>query len=273
MHTRTLYPKLDILPAENICLHEHHDPQRTEPLMKRIMESQTLYNPPLVIPVDEPANHFMVLDGANRVTSMKAIGLPHILAQIVDPQSPGLQLHTWNHVLWNIDPQVLLEKIRSIEDIILQPHTQPGFTPQTIGVLELPDQTRFALLTPFPGMRSAVITRLVQIYTQVARFDRTMIEQIQHLEGYYQGLAALLIYPPFQVSDVIQFCREQKLLPAGITRFVVSPRALRINYPLDNLSNHESLQEKRKTLNAFIQSRMDQKGVRIYTETTVLYDE
>jgi hypothetical protein len=33
------------------------------------------------------------------------------------------------------------------------------------------------------------------------------------------------------------------------------------------------LEEKRTQLKNFIQERMNKKGVRIYTETTVLYDE
>jgi len=273
MSAQLLYPNLDILPAEKIYLHEHHDPQRTMPLMQRIGESQILYNPPLVIPVNGTNGRFMVLDGANRVTSMKALGLPHILVQIVDPQSPGLRLQTWNHVLWNIDSDVLLEEIEAIDEISLVPNSEPDFTPQTLGFLELPDRRRLRMQTPSPLARSEVITRLVQMYIRHARFDRTMVEEIIHLDGYYQQLAGLIIYPPFQVAEVIQFCREEKLLPAGITRFVVSPRALRVNYPLEYLTRDLSLEEKRNTLHTFIQQRMDKKGVRIYTETTVLYDE
>ena len=273
MSTQLIYPNLDILPAEKICLHEHHDPQRTQPLRERILESQILYNPPLVIPVSSSDHRFMVLDGANRVTSMKELGLPHILVQIIDPDSPGLRLQTWNHVIWNIAPDVLLHEIQAIDEISLDPLDQPGFGPQTLGILETPDHTRLSLNTSSTGKRSEVITCLVQIYTQHARFDRTMIEEIAHLDGYYRQMAGLIIYPPFQLTEVIQFCREEKLLPAGITRFVVSPRALRINYPLKFLAGVESLEEKRKQLRTFIQERMDKKGVRIYTETTVLYDE
>lgn len=273
MSKEPIYPNLEILPAEKICLHEHHDPQRTLPLMERIRGSQILYNPPLVIPVSEAENRFMVLDGANRVTSMKELGLPHILVQIVDPQSPGLQLHTWNHVLWKIDPDTLLDKIKAMDEISLAPINQPGFDPQTLGILEIPEQPLLSLKTHSPRMRSEVITRLVEMYTSHARFDRTMIDQINYLDGYYQQLAGLIIYPPFQVAEVIQFCQEEKLLPAGITRFAVSPRALRVNYPLEYLTRDVSLEEKRNLLRAFIQERMDKKGVRIYTETTVLYDE
>jgi hypothetical protein len=274
MTTIQRYPSLDILPAETICLHEHHDPQRTLPLLERIKSSRILYNPPVVIPSGDAGSKFMVLDGANRVTAMKEMGLPHLLVQIVDAKSPGLSLQTWNHVIWNIEQEGLLREIASIKDILLEYNNQPTFTPHSIGLLELPDHRRFSLGTASPSMRSEVITRLVRMYSNIARFDRTMIEEIEGVDGYYEKLAGLIIYPQFKISEVIRFCQEENLLPAGITRFIVSPRALRVNYPLDKLANNrQSIEDKRHDLHRYIQDRMEKKGVRIYTETTVLYDE
>jgi hypothetical protein len=267
------YPNLDLLPVENICLHEHHDPQRTLPLMERIRTSQMLYNPPLVIQIPEEEERHMVLDGANRVTAMKEIGLPHILVQRVDPETDGLSLQTWNHILWNIDTDILLSKIEAIDDIHLEAVDGPRFSANTLALIEIPDQQRFALTTKAVHSRSEVITELVRMYSAAARFDRTMIDALDGLNGYYEKIAGLIIYPPFRVSDVVNFCREDKLLPAGITRFIVSPRALRVNYPLANFSGNQPLEEKRNTLQEFIRARMEKKGVRIYTETTVLYDE
>jgi hypothetical protein len=175
----------------------------------------------------------MVLDGANRVTSMKQMGLPHLLVQIVDPKSDGLSLETWNHVLWNIDPDRLLEEIEAIEEISVVQNEDSRFTSNSLAIIVMPDHRRFSLITTTPNTRSEVITKLVQMYSQLARFDRTMIEDIDRLDGFYRRIGGLIIYPPFQISEVIQFSEEEKLLPAGITRFVVSPRALRINYPLD----------------------------------------
>lgn len=267
------YPQLEILPAEIIRLHEHHDPQRTAPLKERIRTSGLLINPPLVIPFRNGQDSYMVLDGANRVTSLKELGLPHILVQIVDPNSPGVSLQTWNHVLWGISPDYLLEKITSLEHVILKPTTGIQFSPQTIAVLQTPDKTYHAIESTLPNERSQHITGLVGKYSTEARFDRTMIENIETLEGLYQHLSGLIIYPPFEIEEVVHFAHSGKLLPAGVTRFIVSPRALRVRYPLENLAGVRPIEEKRTQLKEFIQARMDKKGVRIYTETTVLYDE
>jgi len=272
MNTVQRYPNLEILPADQICLHEHHDPQRTRPLVERIRSSGILYNPPLVIPVNGQQS-FMVLDGANRVTALKEMGLPHLLVQIVDPESPGLGLQTWNHVIWKISQDSLLSEIQAMQDISLDIVGEYKFSDRSLGFLELTDQRRFAMTTKSPHNRSETITKLVRMYSKLARFDRTMIEDIVGMNGLYEQLAGLIIYPQFKISEVVQFCQEEKLLPAGITRFIVSPRALRLNYPLANLAGDTSIDEKRKMLQKFIQERMDKKGVRIYTETTVLYDE
>lgn len=267
------YPNLEILSTDKVYLHEHHDPQRTEPLKERIKTSGILYNPPLVIPFTNGDDGYMVLDGANRVTSMKELGLPHILAQIVDPDSPGVGLQTWNHVLWGISPESLRERITALADLTLTPINGIAFNPQAIAVLVTPDGATFSIDSTAPEIRSQRITELVRMYSAAARFDRTMIEQIEHLDGLYQQLGGLIIYPPFKIEEVVNFCRDDKLLPAGVTRFIVSPRALRVKYPLEYLNEDRPLEEKQAQLKAFIQERMDKKGVRVYTETTVLYDE
>jgi len=267
------YPNLDIIPTEKICLHENHDPNRTLPLKKRIQTSGILNNPPLVIPVSAKNEQYMVLDGANRVTALKDIGLPHLLVQIVNPDSPGVSLQTWNHVIWNIDPDLLAQEIENLEGITLVTASTPTFSELSLGFLFAANHRGFSIRNISSDPRSTAITKLVRRYSQLARYDRTMIEDTGSLAGYYKDFAGLIIYPPFQISEVLQFCQDDKLLPAGITRFVVSPRALRVNYPLANMAGDKPLQEKRLILKNFIQDRMDKKGVRIYTEMTVLYDE
>ncbi|MFN2144627.1 MAG: hypothetical protein ACK2T7_04705 [Anaerolineales bacterium] len=266
------YPYLEILPAEQIRLHEHHDPQRTAPLKSRIDNSGVLYNPPLVIPFSNGGDDYMVLDGANRVTSMKELGLPHILVQIADPDTM-VHLQTWNHVIWRISQEELVEKILEIDNIHMLKTSNRYFLPYDLAMIQLADGKTFRLSTSAPELRSDKISELVKMYGDLAHFDRTMIEDINNLEGLYEDLAGLMIYPQFNIGEVVQFCQDGRLLPAGVTRFIVSPRALRVNYPLQNLSGDHTLAEKREILRMFIQDRLDKKGVRIYTETTVLYDE
>jgi hypothetical protein len=204
---------------------------------------------------------------------MKEIGLPHLLVQIVDPKSPGLSLRTWNHVIWKITRDELIAGIEQIDEIDLLESDYPEFMSNDIGRIQFTDNGTYKLTTTAPDLRSEKITELVRMYGEQASFDRTMIEDIRNLDDLYDRLAGLMIYPHFKVEEVVQFCAQNRLLPAGVTRFIVSPRALRVNYPLRNLAGDRSLEEKREQLKAFIQERLDKKGVRVYTETTVLYDE
>jgi hypothetical protein len=58
-----------------------------------------------------------------------------------------------------------------------------------------------------------------------------------------------------------------------VTRFHISPRALRLNYSLDELASSKSLEEKNQTLNHWLQDRVSRKSLRFYTEPTVVFDE
>ena len=52
-----------------------------------------------------------------------------------------------------------------------------------------------------------------------------------------------------------------------------SPRALRVNYPLDELSSNKSLLDKNGALERWVNERVARKGIRYYAEATVLFDE
>ena len=68
-------------------------------------------------------------------------------------------------------------------------------------------------------------------------------------------------------------CRQRVMFPPGITRFTISPRALRINYSLNELTDNQDLEEKNHMLQRWMRERVARKGVRFYAEASVLYDE
>jgi hypothetical protein len=61
--------------------------------------------------------------------------------------------------------------------------------------------------------------------------------------------------------------------PAGITRFIVSPRVLHLNYPLQRLKTIARLEDKQIELQEWIEERLTSGGVRYYEESTYLFDE
>jgi hypothetical protein len=63
-------------------------------------------------------------------------------------------------------------------------------------------------------------------------------------------------------------------LPPGISRHIIHGRALRVNYPLDVLSDaNKNLVSKNDDLNAWIQHKLANRQVRYYAEATYQFDE
>jgi hypothetical protein len=83
----------------------------------------------------------------------------------------------------------------------------------------------------------------------------------------------VLVFPSIEVEEVVEAAVNDIVLPAGLTRFIVSPRALRVNYPLDWLSEDKSFVEKQNQLEDWIQRRVHEQSVRYYAESTILFDE
>ncbi|UYN90970.1 MAG: ParB N-terminal domain-containing protein [Anaerolineales bacterium] len=274
-------PTLRIVPSPDLVPHEWHDDQRSQPLIERLRASGVLRNPPMVTPLPDGSGRYMVLDGANRTSALNHMGIPHALVQVVEADYEGLDLHTWNHVLWDWDGAEFLQALRSLPDVTLK-DIDPGVRrPQTRWPIKtlVWVQTRDGkahIARSVPGdlaSRTQALNKIAELYAKQAVVDRTTAQQVRELHGKYDNLTAIVVYPPFKVSEVLELCAAGVLLPPGITRFTVSPRALRVNYSLDELSANKSLEEKNEALQRWVNERTARKGVRYYAEPTVLYDE
>ncbi len=272
-------PTLAILPVANLILHEHHDHQRAIPLIQALRASGILRNPPIVTPLRDRSNRYMVMDGANRATAFKEMGVPHLLCQVVQPDDPNLKLQTWHHILAGLSSEGLLQGLveanLSFREIDL-PEGYSGLNEQQfLSVVYLRSGDSYALAKP-PGKLNALVETLnvlVDSYRTRASFDRTTTHEAEQLVKMYPDFTSLVMFPRFRIDEITFLAGEGHLLPSGITRFSVSPRALRVNYPLEALTSPTSLQEKNESLQRWIQDRVALKGVRYYAEATFLFDE
>ena len=271
-------PNLKILPIENLILHEDHDLQRTLPLVQKLRAQGILRNPPVVMPLMDGTERYMVLDGANRVTSLTEMEFPHIVAQVVKADYPHVNLQTWNHIVWGMDAKTLIRRIRQIEglDVVkINTHKSldaPKYVPMQI---RLPDG-KFYLLVEIPSDLATHINTLHQIvnaYKTRASLDRTSQTLVDSFKKIYPDLTALVIFPRFKISTVLKLAAQKIVLPTGITRFTVSPRVLHLNYPLHELSSGKPVEYKQEYLKEWVGERVKKKGVRLYTEATFLFDE
>ncbi|HSF80572.1 MAG TPA: ParB N-terminal domain-containing protein [Anaerolineales bacterium] len=273
-------PLLAILPLEKMLLHERHDQQRSPHLLESVRASGILRNPPIVSPLHDRTGRYMVLDGAHRTLVMQQLGLAHILAQVVEPDDPGLALNPWNHVLWELEPEVFHQSIASIPYLNLEPlqNSYLGWdspNKQILALIKLPDGKVYAVHPPTSDLVTRVnfLNTLVERYKDRSRMDRTNLQDMQSLRKLYPQVTGLVIFPPFRIEEVMYLAGAGYLLPTGTTRFTISPRALHVNYPLSELTADTSLEDKNARLQKWLQERLADKGVRYYAEATFLFDE
>jgi hypothetical protein len=271
-------PNLRILPIESVILHEEHDAQRTLPLVEKLRANGIMRNPPVVMPLGDGTDRYMVLDGANRVTSLQALEFPHIVAQVVDVNNPQVNLRTWNHVVWGMNTKTLATSLRKVKGVeLIKVNTRksleaPKYVPMQV---RFPDGS-FYILKEDPSDLSTHIETMrnvVNTYKIRASLDRTSQTLIDTFKQIYSDLTALFIFPSFKIKTVLKLAGQNIVLPTGITRFTVSPRALHLNYPLHELSSAKSIEYKQEYLEHWIEERVKKKGVRLYSEATFLFDE
>ena len=271
-------PTLRILPLKSLILHEDHDNQRTLPLVEKLRAQGIIRNPPIVMPLVDGSDRFMVLDGANRVTSLQEMEFPHIVAQVVEVSNPNVNLQTWNHVIWGISTKALMSALRKVKGLgLVKVDTHKSLdAPKYVPVqIRLPDG-KFYLLTESPSELAGHINtlhKIVNVYKTRASLDRTSQTLIDSFKPIYPDLTALVIFPSFKIKTVLKLAAQKIVLPTGITRFTVSPRALHLNYPLHELSSGKPIEYKEAYLKTWIEERVKKKGVRLYSEATFLFDE
>ena len=271
-------PTLKILPLDQMILHEDHDLQRTLPLVEKLRAQGILRNPPIVMPLPDGSGRYMVLDGANRVTSLKEMEFPHIVTQVVASDYPHVSLQTWNHVVWGMSTKKLMASFKKIKGIkLVKIDTQksfdaPKYTPLQI---RLPDGS-FYILDEAPSDLPTHIDTLHEIvnaYKARASSDRTSQTLIDSFKKVYTDLTALIIFPRFKIKTVLKLAGQSIVLPTGITRFTVSPRVLHLNYPLHELSSGKPIEYKEAYLQHWVEEHVKNKRVRHYVEATFLFDE
>lgn len=274
------FPNLTIVLTENLVIHEKHDHQRTVPLIWGMKSTNIIRNPPIVAPLDDGSDRYMVLDGANRTMAIKKMGIPHIIVQIIDPTDQGLRLHSWNHVVWEHNPIRFMKNLAEIPGIHLALSRSPNSKPdiyQTshLAVLHNCKGRMYLLETDARDLRTRLqlLNNLVDCYRERGRLDRTSSEEVDFLRQAYPSFCGLIIFPHFSLHDLFQLSGKGYLLPTGITRFTISPRALHINFPLTELMSNNTIEEKNEHLRASIQEKINRKSVRYYPEPTYIFDE
>lgn len=271
---------LQVVPVEQVVPHEHYHGRRVAELSARLMAEGKLINPPITAFYK---GKYVVLDGATRLTALRYLGYPHLIVQVVAIEPQQVELSTWHHAVHGGDVAGLLKVLRGIEGLQVNPYTRErfldeGLPPGALGYLFTVGQEGFVLEA---GANSAdgddpwlrVLNHVVAAYGEWGDVERTLVTDMELLASQLDRLAALVSFPRFTIQTILELAAHGRTVPAGITRFIIPGRILRLNAPLTKLAEDEPLALKRQWLNEFIHAKLLARQVRSYEEPVVLLDE
>ena len=275
-------PDLRVLPLDRLIEHEYNDDQRTPPLAKRLEQEGILKNPPIVTQLDGNNPRFVVLDGANRTTALQSLGYQHVLVQVVDYRQPQVILTTWNHVVCGLEQGIFINALRTVDGVEIKETDlldAKAALARRVALLYAicTDGRVFAAYTVKSRRgvkeRNRLLNAMVDTYKEDAQLHRTTTEDVEEAGDMFSNLAGVVVFPRFEVSEVLALARDEELLPTGLTRHLIQGRALRVNYPLADLKSAENLEEKNARLKEWLRKKLASKEVRFYGEMTFLFDE
>ena len=272
------FPDLRIVPIGKLVLHERHDERRTIALISRLQKDAVLKSPPIATALDD--SNYVILDGANRVTALELIGVPHALVQIVPYHASSVRLSTWRHVVVGPSQETFREHLTALE----------GITVASVNhVTAQAELARRTILTYFLyrdgeamtvsgggadlHARAELLNLVVETYTHHWGVKRVDTDNPLEIFAAHPAMTTVVVFPQYDPAEILDIARVRARVPAGITRHIIHGRALRLNYPLHLLALDESPEEKNARLNQWLQAQLDENRVRFYQEATFLFNE
>ncbi|MEO6458126.1 MAG: ParB N-terminal domain-containing protein [Chloroflexia bacterium] len=283
-------PVLRLLPIDALVLHEHADEKRVARLEARLRNDGFLKSPPIVAPIPD-SDRYVVLDGANRTSAVRNIGCPHLLVQVVDYSSDQVELTTWYHLITGRAPETFLAEIRAVDGLVAHrasiadarrqllarsilsyvaiPRSEQG-DKTTVYIVSGAHEAPGAAKDPTTMLNGMVDTYKTDPQVSIHRVNTDNIEDLMAL---YDGVSGLVVFPPYKPEDIMDLAEVGKYVPTGITRHIISHRALRVNVPMTLLCSDAPLEEKNDWWHEQIKRKLALNQIRLYQESTYLFDE
>jgi hypothetical protein len=284
-------PDLRIVAADAILLHEEPDAARSASLERRLRSEGVIKNPPIV--ADPGGGVFIVLDGANRVSALRNLGIRRLPVQVVPLDDPTLEIRTWHHAVERLERRFFARALGADRDAAV--FASRGAVPgrgSSAAAGATPESGHGAAMDGYlcaftfasgdalvvenhVGVfdRVSALDRITGLYRDGRFFDRVSYTNMEDLRLHYPDFTALVSFQPFLKSEILEVVRAGRRLPSGITRVVLPKRALGIDVSLEFLERPGTLEEKRDGLRDLIQRRVAGKSIRFYEEPTFRFDE
>jgi len=213
--------------------------------------------------IEGDLGELVLLDGATRTAALKRLSLPFGVVQIVDAGS--VTLETWHHVVRGCTPAELVEAVAARADLWIVDDEGPPriWTPDGTG-----RTVHGESLSP-----NGAISSLVGAYVGQWRVNRMIDVDPSAASRRFPDWGGLVEFPALTVEDVMKAAIGEDLLPAGITRFIVPGRALRVKVDLELLGSPGTEAEKQQVLDDLIAERAREGRIRRYEEPIVILDD
>jgi phosphoglycerate dehydrogenase-like enzyme len=265
---------LAVVPLDKVLPHEMIDPRRVENLIKKFDASDVFTNPPVVAACN---GHYVVLDGATRVSAFKKKGHPHIIVQILK-ETENCILDTWFHAIRKIDTDRLLAILDELPEITVAKSdlesVQAGMVEHGgLCYIQTVDKTIYHVQPEAGVNHLEALNKLTHAYIDASHVTRTLDDRIDSLLEEFPDLAGVAVFPVFTLDQVLQIAEAGNVMPAGITRFIIPGRVMRLNADFNTLVSNMNLDEKNAWLYDLVMDRLNEDRVRYYAEPIYLMDE
>jgi L-serine kinase (ATP) / ParB family transcriptional regulator, heme-responsive regulator len=283
MAASELRPELRLVRTEAVRFHEHAERRRTVRLMERIRAEGVLRNPPIV--ADMHDGHYLLLDGANRVSAFVELGYSHIPVQVVDYGERAVQLKGWHHLLLEGGTLELRAAYAALPGVAVRPAPRAQLATllelrQVFAVLVESESAAWGL---YPAAAAAeieiherirVLEAVVGAYEGQSRLERVKLADYEQLPQVIQSVRhQVCLFPVLRKEELLHLAAQGVLIPTGLTRHIIPGRALGINLELAFILAGTPEAEKLAHFQAFVNGLGMQGRIRFYEESVFIMNE
>lgn len=269
--------ELNILKIKDIKLHETTETKRLRNIYERIAGCKYLNNPVIVGKVN---SDYLLIDGANRLSTLTDLNCKLVIAQVIDYMKPGIKLKTWNHHIHNFPKESLFQffsdnslrfkNVNMNEAIRIRKNRL-----NTLIASDIESGQTFVVTLPVNfGEMIQCLNKLTAIYFGKYTFDRSEEEiKFSDIRKYTRRKGMLIEFPKFRKQHVIKAATSKFKIPAGITRHIIINRVLHVRYELKKLKSENGIEKKNSELKLALLKKIDANKVRQYRESVIVFDE
>lgn len=245
-------------------------------MINYLKKNKVLSNPIIVASLGE--KKYIQLDGMNRITCFKKLGIKTIAAQIVDyNDQKKIELSSWLHIFQS-DLKELLDFIKKNKNLVINQgridqvghrYIKESDFGRLVSIVTNKNEVFFVSTKGNFSDKIKRINYIVSFYKKslargVLPYPFTQ-DSVKQFFQQYPNFNSIIIFPSFTPQQVIETVKSGVLFPTGITRYIVKGRCLNVNIPLSLFNSKKSLKEQNELLNKL----MSQKKCRLYEENVI----